>query len=142
MLCRVCKQFNWREALCSGKQWRHHESYGELAESATQGCDFCQVAHVSVIDTYAEELRIPHNDVVRLHREQDRLETNVDEANTSCFLIQAEFVKVDRDFASFEEGIYGITYLRMAAIEDPDDLLLPFAEVYPLLTLTTLRGKF
>jgi hypothetical protein len=110
MLCGLCEQLDGQQILLSSTCVNHHKTYSDLTLSANQGCGFSNVAHVTVLNTYSEKMSLPIEDVMQLHLEQDRLESQRREKDRSRFTLKSRRVHLDTRFAPFGEGSIGFVY--------------------------------
>jgi hypothetical protein len=110
MLCSLCERLDGQQILLSTTCVNHDKTYSDLALPANQGCEFCNVAHVAVSNTYSEKMSLPVEEVVLLHLEQDRLESQRREKDRSRFTLKSRGVHLDTRFAPFGEGSIGIVY--------------------------------
>jgi hypothetical protein len=134
MLCSLCQRLSWQQIFSSTEPVNHHETYADLSLSASHGCQFCNVAHVAVLDTHSKELSLPIEDVVQLHLGQDRLEDQRNDKEHSGFSLTSVKIDLDTRFAPFSEGVIGITYGR--------DMIegVPIGQIYPYISLSAVEG--
>jgi hypothetical protein len=121
----------------SGHVFRSSQTYSDLAISANQGCEFCAVAHIAVLDAHSQELLLPVEDVVHLHLEQDRLESWRTEKGRSRFVLIPVRADLDTRIAPFSEGIIGILYRRVLPSGDAYDVV---ESVHSFISVSAVEG--
>jgi hypothetical protein len=137
LLCSLCKRLNWQQIFSLGTFFDHHKTYSDLAISANQGCEFCAVAHIAVLDAHSQELSLPVEDVVQLHLEQDRLESWRTGKGRSRFVLIPVRVDFDTRFAPFSEGFIGILYRRVLPNGDAYDVV---ESVHLFISVSAVEG--
>jgi hypothetical protein len=124
MLCSLCSGLDWHQILRSDivpldRKIDHHKSYADLSLAASQGCEFCTVAHIAVLDTHSLTKSLSVEDFVQRHLEQDRIESPQHEGLRGQFLLlRVETVSLDTRFSPYARGVTGIYYFRRSHVRD------------------------